>query len=781
MTHGLTASPGGRRRRARPDRPAARPARRGCVARVRRRGRRAALAASPPRYDTPAPRPGGRGDRGLQRGRRPARGAGDAAREVCGLATRRGGRRRRQRDGTAEAAAARAAPGSRVPVNRGQGAALRLGYRVAREHGAAYVLTTDADGQYDVATCPRCCADPRGPGRLRHRLARLGQQTRDGVRRPGVHVFAWTVGALAGRRLTDTSFGLRAMRAEVTAAVTLNQPQYQSSELLIGALSHGFRVLEVPGDDARPGGRARPRRAATSSTAALRPGRARHLVARGLPRPGGRARPRPGGSPRGPHGLLTTAVPRRSCGLGAVLRVVVQGASRPASSSATAPLPRPRRRPRALADRTVGYGMLLWPVLGHPRGLAGHRAPAPARPAHRGAAYAVLRRWGVSRGGHPGDCAGAVRRDAARAGALGAQRRALRPPPAGRLAVLAWHRAPRGRAGAGRAAARPRRLVRVVGQPMVLAAVVFCVRAAATWRARLVAAVASPRRSGAGGRVRRVVPPRARRLGAHGVRRARPLHADDGVRRLRSFTVPDYERPLCPAEPLGQRLDPTSTAGTPRRAHGLTPPAGMTPTGDARLRGRRSGPSRGTTRGSWWDVRWLLAPRNDRFEYDTADKWRSSATSTRADRLDPPGLRRPRRRPADRRQPARLLAAYGPGLHVGAGAAPADRAGPGLLFAPGRSRGARRCVIFPLAGVRLGCVAPDVTAQFVWRYQLPAFLLLPVAAVLAWTRLRAPRRAGERASPARGEETEKIEEASSASRRVATRRCGAVFSITQVV
>jgi hypothetical protein len=37
------------------------------------------------------------------------------------------------------------------------------------------------------------------------------------------------------------------MRAEVTAAVTLNQPQYQSSELLLGAFSHGYRVLEVPG------------------------------------------------------------------------------------------------------------------------------------------------------------------------------------------------------------------------------------------------------------------------------------------------------------------------------------------------------------------------------------------------------------------------------------------------------------------------------------------------------------------------------------------------------
>ena len=38
-----------------------------------------------------------------------------------------------------------------VPVNRGQGAALRLGYRIAREGGALYIVTTDADGQYNPA------------------------------------------------------------------------------------------------------------------------------------------------------------------------------------------------------------------------------------------------------------------------------------------------------------------------------------------------------------------------------------------------------------------------------------------------------------------------------------------------------------------------------------------------------------------------------------------------------------------------------------------------------
>jgi hypothetical protein len=152
-------------------------------------------------------------------------------------------------DGTASALR-----GSRAHVvacarNRGQGAALRLGYRVAREHGAAYVITTDADGQYDVADFPAVLTpilEDRADFVTGSRI--LGRQhTRDKVRRLGVHVFAWLATVLAGQRFTDTSFGLRAMRAELTGVVTLNQPQYQSSELLLGVVSHEYRVLEVPG------------------------------------------------------------------------------------------------------------------------------------------------------------------------------------------------------------------------------------------------------------------------------------------------------------------------------------------------------------------------------------------------------------------------------------------------------------------------------------------------------------------------------------------------------
>ena len=135
-----------------------------------------------------------------------------------------------------------------MPGNRGQGAALRLGYYLARVGGAQYIVTTDADGQYDIGQLP-ALLEPllHGDADFVTGSRRLGDdQSRDSVRRTGVWVFALIVSILTRTKVTDTSFGFRAMRAEVTGKVTLNQPQYQSSELLIGILSHGYRVVERP-------------------------------------------------------------------------------------------------------------------------------------------------------------------------------------------------------------------------------------------------------------------------------------------------------------------------------------------------------------------------------------------------------------------------------------------------------------------------------------------------------------------------------------------------------
>ena len=151
-------------------------------------------------------------------------------------------------DSTAKEAAMAGAIVCDVPVNRGQGAALRLGYRLAREGGAAYIVTTDADGQYNPAEIERVLAPVvAGEADFVTGSRRLGsQETKDAVRRAGVLFFAFTISVLTGQKVSDTTFGLRAMRAEVTGAVQLEQPQYQASELLIGVITHGYKLAEVP-------------------------------------------------------------------------------------------------------------------------------------------------------------------------------------------------------------------------------------------------------------------------------------------------------------------------------------------------------------------------------------------------------------------------------------------------------------------------------------------------------------------------------------------------------
>jgi len=151
-------------------------------------------------------------------------------------------------DGTAKVAGEAGALVCDVPVNRGQGAALRLGYHLARQRGARYILTTDADGQYQSEDMERVMAPlVAGDADFVSGSRRLGSTTsKDAVRNLGVVVFAGMISVLAGKKVTDPSCGLRAMRAEVTGEIVLSQPQYQASELLIATAMAGYRVVEVP-------------------------------------------------------------------------------------------------------------------------------------------------------------------------------------------------------------------------------------------------------------------------------------------------------------------------------------------------------------------------------------------------------------------------------------------------------------------------------------------------------------------------------------------------------
>jgi hypothetical protein len=151
-------------------------------------------------------------------------------------------------DGTAARAREAGALVTELPIRRGGGLALRVGYEIALELGAEIIVTMDADGQHLAEELPvlvRPILDDEADYVNGSRI--LGEFERESlVRHVGVHVFARLVTILTGRRITDPSSGYRAGRAELFRRFVLEEDQFWTTEILIEALRHRARVVEVP-------------------------------------------------------------------------------------------------------------------------------------------------------------------------------------------------------------------------------------------------------------------------------------------------------------------------------------------------------------------------------------------------------------------------------------------------------------------------------------------------------------------------------------------------------
>ncbi|MDA8115938.1 MAG: glycosyltransferase family 2 protein [Actinomycetota bacterium] len=136
----------------------------------------------------------------------------------------------------------------RSPINRGQGASLRSGYLIAIRYGFKAVAIVDADGQWDPADLTAVMAPViHGDAEISQGSRSLGEtQVGDKFRDMGVVFFAKLISFVTRTRITDTSSGIRSMSVALLEDVRLEQPQYQSSELLISALFAGGRLAEVP-------------------------------------------------------------------------------------------------------------------------------------------------------------------------------------------------------------------------------------------------------------------------------------------------------------------------------------------------------------------------------------------------------------------------------------------------------------------------------------------------------------------------------------------------------
>lgn len=133
-------------------------------------------------------------------------------------------------------------------VNRGGGAALKVGYDIARVSCASVVVTMDADGQHSPEEMERLVkpilenkADFVIGSRV---LGHCDDYSR--FRILGVHTFSRLISLIIGTKVTDCSSGFRALRGKVIEDCLLLQEQYHTAEVIIDAAKRNFIIVERP-------------------------------------------------------------------------------------------------------------------------------------------------------------------------------------------------------------------------------------------------------------------------------------------------------------------------------------------------------------------------------------------------------------------------------------------------------------------------------------------------------------------------------------------------------
>jgi hypothetical protein len=151
-------------------------------------------------------------------------------------------------DDTTEAAREAGAAAVRLPMNRGQGAALRTGYRLALATRARLVVTMDADGQHQPSELPRLIGPIlSGEADVVNGSRVLGAaDPSHAARKLGITLFAWLLSVLTTSRITDPACGYRAVRTEALRGLEFRQDQFHNSEFILEASKNKLAMREVP-------------------------------------------------------------------------------------------------------------------------------------------------------------------------------------------------------------------------------------------------------------------------------------------------------------------------------------------------------------------------------------------------------------------------------------------------------------------------------------------------------------------------------------------------------
>jgi hypothetical protein len=133
-------------------------------------------------------------------------------------------------------------------INRGQGAASRLGYDVLVRNNIQIGVTMDADNQQMPEEIERL-VEPVLNNKFDLVIGSrvLGTTYKNTMMRSmGVLFFTRVINLAAGLKLTDCSSGFKAFNVSKMSKLNLREAQFQSTEVLLEAAKKGLRIGEVP-------------------------------------------------------------------------------------------------------------------------------------------------------------------------------------------------------------------------------------------------------------------------------------------------------------------------------------------------------------------------------------------------------------------------------------------------------------------------------------------------------------------------------------------------------
>jgi GT2 family glycosyltransferase len=133
-------------------------------------------------------------------------------------------------------------------INRGQGAASRLGYDVLLKNKVQIGVTMDADNQHlpeEIEMLVTPVVNAEYDLVIGSRI--LGTSFKSSVlRKSGINIFTKIINLITGLSLTDSSSGFKAFNVDKISRLNLREDQFQSAEVIVEASKKGLRVGEVP-------------------------------------------------------------------------------------------------------------------------------------------------------------------------------------------------------------------------------------------------------------------------------------------------------------------------------------------------------------------------------------------------------------------------------------------------------------------------------------------------------------------------------------------------------